>query len=65
MNIALNATTRGLGRKSDMEGLKYDHVDNDAEVWEKIVRKVRAGMMPPKGELRPDRSVMDGFCSAG
>jgi hypothetical protein len=45
----------------DMEGLNYDKVDHDAEVWEKIVRKVRAGMMPPKGEERPDRTVMDGF----
>ncbi len=47
----------------DMEGLQYDQVGHDAEVWEKIVRKVRAGMMPPKGEERPDRSVMDGFAA--
>ena len=47
----------------DIEGLNYDNVDHDAEVWEKIVRKVRAGMMPPKGEDRPDRTVMDGFAA--
>ena len=47
----------------DMEGLNYEHVEKDAEVWEKIVRKVRAGMMPPKGEERPDRTVMDGFAA--
>ncbi len=47
----------------DMEGLNYEHVDKDPEVWEKIVRKVRAGMMPPKGEDRPDRVAMDGFAA--
>jgi hypothetical protein len=25
----------------------------DAEVWEKVIRKVRAGMMPPAGMPRP------------
>ena len=29
----------------------------DAEVWEKVVRKVRAGMMPPPGRPRPDRET--------
>src|SRR5688500_6580201 len=47
----------------DMEGLNFGSVDHDAEVWEKIVRKVRAGMMPPKGEERPERTVMDGFAA--
>jgi len=31
------------------------------DVWEKVVRKVRAGMMPPAGSPRPDRAVLDSF----
>jgi hypothetical protein len=33
----------------------HDH----AEVWEKVVRKLRAGMMPPSGMRRPDAPVME------
>jgi mono/diheme cytochrome c family protein len=28
-----------------------------ADVWEKVLRKVRAGMMPPAGVPRPDATV--------
>jgi hypothetical protein len=31
------------------------HVSEDAESWEKVVRKLRAGMMPPPGKKRPSR----------
>src|SRR6185369_2309088 len=39
--------------------LSLDHVDAsnvsaDAEVWEKVVRKLRTGAMPPQGVPRPD-----------
>jgi mono/diheme cytochrome c family protein len=30
-----------------------------AEVWEKVIRKVRAGMMPPAGLPRPDQAQLD------
>jgi len=29
------------------------HVERDTEAWEKVVRKLRAGMMPPQGLPRP------------
>ena len=32
------------------------HVADDAESWEKVVRKLRAGMMPPPGKKRPSRA---------
>ena len=32
------------------------HVHDDAESWEKVVRKLRAGMMPPPGKKRPSRA---------
>jgi mono/diheme cytochrome c family protein len=31
----------------------------DAEIWEKVVRKLRAGTMPPQGAPRPDRATYD------
>lgn len=45
--------------KSDL-----DHAGANAEIWEKVVRKVRAGMMPPAGARRPDRKALDAFASA-
>jgi hypothetical protein len=34
-------------------------VAHDAETWEKVVRKLKTGMMPPAGEPRPERAVLD------
>lgn len=33
------------------------------DVWERVVRKVRTGMMPPAGSPRPERAVLDAFAS--
>ena len=35
----------------------------EKEVWEKIVRKVRTGLMPPSGRPRPDKAGHDAFVS--
>jgi hypothetical protein len=43
------------------EGLDRDDVATDAAAWEAVVRKLRTGLMPPKGEPRPDRGVLDGM----
>lgn len=45
----------------DIEGLDFTKVDVNAAEWEKIVRKLKAGMMPPASEDRPDRAAMDAF----
>ena len=37
----------------------HDH----AEIWEKVVRKLRAGMMPPSGMPRPAAPVMESMVS--
>ena len=37
-----------------LDKLDYAHPGPNAEIWEKVVRKVRAGMMPPGGAPRPD-----------
>src|SRR5688572_4255625 len=36
-----------------------DNVPARADVWEKVIRKVRAGMMPPVGVPRPDQAALD------
>src|SRR5262249_45383422 len=41
--------------------LDVAHVGEHAEVWEKVVRKLRAGMMPPSGARRPDKPAADTF----
>ena len=45
-------------------GLLLDQADlanvpADGEMWEKVVRKLRAGTMPPQGAPRPDRATYD------
>jgi hypothetical protein len=34
------------------------------DVWERVVLKIRTGMMPPAGARRPEREVLDSFASA-
>src|SRR5581483_1311390 len=47
-----------------LDKLDVDHPGDNAETWEKVVRKLRAGMMPPSGIRRPERSVIDSFTSS-
>src|SRR5262249_16940491 len=52
--------------KSKIAGLMLDkmdteHVGEQAETWEKVVRKLRTGMMPPSGARRPERAAIDAF----
>src|SRR5438477_12609286 len=44
-----------------LDQLDVAHLREHAEVGEKVVRKLRAGMMPPKGMKRPDQATMDAF----
>ncbi len=41
-------------RKLSMDALDPSNFPRNAQTWELIVRKVRAGMMPPVGMKRPD-----------
>ena len=43
------AKTGGLA----LDKMDLDHVGDGAETWEKVVRKLRGGMMPPQGRTRP------------
>jgi hypothetical protein len=46
-----------------LDSKDVEHVAADAATWEKVVRKIRTGMMPPSGVRRPERSVLDGLAS--
>jgi len=41
--------------------LDLDHPAADAEIWEKVIKKLRAGLMPPTGARRPDRATLEGL----
>ncbi|HET9271267.1 MAG TPA: DUF1592 domain-containing protein [Vicinamibacterales bacterium] len=47
-----------------LAGLDVAAVDGHAEVWEKVVRKLRTGMMPPEGVPKPAPAARDGFTAA-
>jgi mono/diheme cytochrome c family protein len=46
-----------------LDTLDLANVGKDAAAWEKVVRKIRSGMMPPSGSRRPERAVLDGFAT--
>jgi mono/diheme cytochrome c family protein len=53
-------------QRANTAGLALDTADvgsvgERADVWEKVVRKMRAGMMPPPGRPRPAKGAHDTF----
>src|ERR1700730_10378269 len=55
-------------QRSKTGGLALDRIDltqvpDQPEIWEKVVRKLHAGAMPPMGLPRPDRTASDGFAT--
>jgi Protein of unknown function (DUF1592)/Protein of unknown function (DUF1588)/Protein of unknown function (DUF1587)/Protein of unknown function (DUF1585)/Protein of unknown function (DUF1595)/Cytochrome C oxidase, cbb3-type, subunit III len=53
------ARTGGLS----LQGADLSNPSKNAEVWERVIRKVRAGAMPPQGMPRPDAAGLDRFAS--
>ena len=47
-----------------LDALDVADVGKDAEVWEKAVVKLKAGLMPPAGLPRPQQTVIDGFTAS-
>ena len=45
----------------DLDGVDLSNVGEHAELLEKVVRKMRAGAMPPPLRPRPEKPVYDGF----
>ena len=44
-----------------LEAIDLADIAGNAETWEKVVRKLRAGAMPPQPRPRPDRAAYDGL----
>ena len=44
-----------------LDGLDVNRIADDPQTWEKVVRKLRGGVMPPAGRPRPDRATYDGL----
>ena len=50
---------RQIGLTLDTEDVS--NVAANPELWEKVVRKLRVGAMPPQPRSRPDKATYDGF----
>jgi hypothetical protein len=46
-----------------LDTMDYEHIGKDAATWEKVIRKIKTGMMPPSGARRPERAALDAFAS--
>ena len=57
-----NARAKAGGLTLDPADLTQ--IDRHAEIWEKVIRKLQTGMMPPSGAPRPGRPAIDGFVTA-
>jgi hypothetical protein len=57
-----NEKTKAAGLMLDK--IDLNHIPADAEIWEKVIRKVRVGMMPPQGLPRPDETTRNAFVSS-
>ena len=44
-----------------LQGANLADIPKGAETWEKVIRKLRVGSMPPQGMPRPDKATLDGF----
>ena len=52
---------RTLSGNLSLAGLDVTAPADHPETFEKVIRKVRAGLMPPAGMPRPERATLDGF----
>ncbi len=46
-----------------LDNLDFSNIGANADVWERVVLKMRAGVMPPAGMPRPDKAAHDGFAA--
>jgi len=46
-----------------LEGADLSNVPAGAETWEKVIRKLSVGQMPPQGMPRPDKATASGLVS--
>src|SRR6478752_4167621 len=48
----------------DLESIDAAHPEARAEIWEKVITRLRAGSMPPAGVPRPDAKVYDSVATS-
>ena len=46
-----------------LDAVDFDRIVEDGAVWEKVIRKLRAGAMPPAGMPRPDAATLDALAT--
>src|SRR5262245_1288355 len=55
------AAGQEAGRKLTLDDVDLARVADHPEIWERVVRKLRAGMMPPANARRPDKAASSAF----
>ena len=48
----------------DLEGMDASKLAENPEVGEKVIKRLRAGMMPPAGEDRPEHKIMQSLAAS-
>src|SRR5438046_2114688 len=54
--------------RAKIGGVSFDHADfasvaSEADLWERAIRKLRSGQMPPAGRARLDATAVEHFVS--
>jgi hypothetical protein len=60
-NTRAKAAGQEAARKLTLDDIDVARVGDHPETWEAVVRKLRAGMMPPANSRRPDKATYNGF----
>jgi hypothetical protein len=55
---------RALMGGLSLEGLDPTAAASHTDLWEKVIMKLRGGMMPPVGMPRPDEATLQGFAAS-
>jgi len=61
--VSCHGGTRAMGGV-DLRALAAPQSGGDAATWERVIRQVRSGVMPPAGAARPDRAAVTRFLAA-
>jgi mono/diheme cytochrome c family protein len=59
--VCHNAKIKTAGLELDAARATLADPSRDAQAWEKVIRKLRMGAMPPQGLPRPDDKVLESF----
>src|SRR5437870_2780347 len=57
-------SAKGRTAGLDLESIDAAHPEQHAEIWEKVIGRLRAGSMPPSGMPRPDAKAYDAVAAS-